>query len=151
MALQQAKHQYQSHSIDYEDMFTTLAKRINGGDTVKYHSLLDGLKKEFEKYKVLTIENIKSITGTDIHYKGEQWKINRVKETTTTYEFLLSKEWLIGAPVQIKMVLSRVPSGRVYTLTNDENGSYQRIGKEVLKDKTEFLKILVGLTDEVPF
>ena len=136
---------------DYEDMFAALAQRINGGDTAKYHSLLDGLRKEFESYKVLTIENIKSITGTDIHYKGEQWKINRVKETTTTYEFLLDKEWLIGAPVQIKMVLSRVPSGRVYTLTNDENGAYQRIGKEVLKDKNEFLKRLVSLTDELPF
>ncbi len=93
---------------DWEDMYTTLAKRINGGDTAKYHSLLDGLRKEFEKYKVLTIDNVKSITGTDIHYKGEKWKINGVKETTTSYEFLLSKEWLIGAPTQMKMVLNRV-------------------------------------------
>jgi hypothetical protein len=136
---------------DYEDMFTTLAQRINGGNTTKYHTLLDGLRKEFESYKVLTIENAKSITGTDIHYKGEQWKINRVKETSTTYEFLLSKEWIIGAPVQIKMVLSRVPSGRVYTLTNDENGAYRNVGKGLLKDKNEFLKVLVELTDELPF
>jgi hypothetical protein len=136
---------------DWEDMYTALAKRINGGDTTKYHSLLDGLKKEFESYKILTIDNVKSITGTNIHYKGEQWKINGVKETTTSYEFLLSKEWLIGAPVQMKMVLSRVPSGRVYTLQNELTGNYQRVGKEFLKDKNEFLKILVGLTDEVPF
>ena len=52
---------------DYEDMFTVLAQRINGGDTAKFHSLLDGLKKEFESYKVLTIENIESIAGTSIH------------------------------------------------------------------------------------
>jgi hypothetical protein len=136
---------------DWVDMYTTLAQRINGGNTTKYHSLLDGLRKEFESYKLLTIENAKSITGTDIHYKGEQWKINRVKETNTTYEFLLSKEWIIGAPVQIKMVLSRVMDGRVYTITNNENGAYQRVGKELLKDKTEFLKVLVGLTDELPF
>jgi len=151
MALQQAKLEYQSHSIDYEDMFTTLAKRINGGNTTKYHSLLDGLKKEFESYKVLTIENIESIAGTYAHYKGAEWKIIGVEKTTTTYNFTLVREWFIGSETEIKMVLSRVPSGRVYTLTNDENGSYQRIGKEALKDKTEFLKILVGLTDEVPF
>jgi hypothetical protein len=149
MALDQAKHQYRSHSMDYEDMFTALAKRINGGS--KYDSLLDRLKMEFMDYKILTIDNVKSITGTDIHYKGEEWKINGVKETNTTYEFLLSKEWLIGAPTQIKMILSRVQEGRVYSLHNDTNGMIQRVGKELLKDKNEFLKVLVGLTDEVPF
>ena len=136
---------------DYEDMFTVLAQRINGGDTAKFHSLLDGLKKEFESYKVLTIENIESIAGTSIHYKGEEWTLKTVERTTTTYNFLIVKDFIWPGDIEIKMVLSRVPSGRVYTLTNDENGSYQRIGKEVLKDKTEFLKILVGLTDEVPF
>jgi hypothetical protein len=136
-------------SIDNANMALNLAQRING--EVRYKSLLDRLKKEFMEYKLLTIENIESITGTDIHYKGEGWKINRVKETNTTYEFLLSKEWLIGAPIQIKMVLSRVMDGRVYTLTNDENGAYQRVGKELLKDKNEFLKALVSLTDELPF
>jgi hypothetical protein len=113
---------------------------------------LDGLKKEFEKYKVLTIQNAKSLAGTDIHYKGENWKVNVVKETNTTYEFFLDREWFPpAAPEQIKMVLSRVPKGRVYTLHNDNSGAFQRVGKEVLKDKNEFLKVLVGLTDELPF
>jgi len=136
---------------DYEDMFTTLAQRINGGNTTKYETLLDRLKREFEGYKVLTIVHAKSIEGTDIHYKGEKWKINRVKETSTTYEFLLDKEWLIGAPTQMKMVLSRVPDGSVYTIHNEWTGTYGYVKKEVLRDKNEFLKRLVSLTDEVPF
>ncbi len=135
---------------DYEDMFTALAQRINGGDTAKYHSLLDRLKMEFMDYKILTIENVKSLTGTDIHYKGEKWKVNLVKETNTTYEFLLDKEWLIGAPTQMKMVLNRVADGRVYTIQSMENGNYKHLGRELLKDKTEFLKVLVELT-ESPF
>jgi hypothetical protein len=134
---------------DYEDMFTKLAQRINGGS--KYETLLDRLKEEFMNYKLLTIDNVKSITGTDIHYKGEEWKINGVKETMTTYEFLLSKEWIIGAPTQLKMILNRVPDGRVYTIQNEENGSYRHLGRELLKDKNEFIKVLVGLTDELPF
>jgi len=133
---------------DWEDMYTTLAQRINGG---RYsHSILDRLKKEFMDYKILTIENVKSLTGTDIHYKGEKWKVNLVRETTTLYEFLLDKEWLIGAPMQMKMVLNRVADGRVYTIQNMENGNYRHLGRELLKDKTEFLKVLVELT-ESPF
>jgi hypothetical protein len=134
---------------DYEDMFTALAKRINGG--AKYDSLLDRLKREFMDYKVLTIENIESIAGTNIHYKGDEWKIKTVERTSTTYNFLLSREWFIGTPTEMKMVLNRVQEGRVYSLYNDTNGAYHRVGKEVLKDKTEFLKVLVGLTDELPF
>ena len=152
MALDQAKLQYQSHSIDLQNMYDTLAKRINGGNS--YDTLLDGLKKEFEGYSILTIENANTLTGMNIHYKGEGWKINRVKETNTTYEFLLSKEWLIGAPVQIKMVLSRVPMAgkltKVYSLHNDSNGEWVGIGKELLRDKNEFLKQMIGLTD-TPF
>ena len=149
MALEQAKLEYQSHSIDLQNMYDTLSRRINGGNG--YNSLLDGLKKEFEGYSILTIENVKSLTGMDIHYKGEGWKINRVKETNTTYEFLLDKEWLIGAPVQIKMILSRVPMAgkltKVYSLHNDSNGQWVGIGKELLRDKNEFLKQMIGLTD----
>lgn len=149
MALEQAKLEYQSHSIDLQNMYDTLSRRINGGNG--YNSLLDGLKKEFEGYSILTIENVKSLTGMDIHYKGEGWKINRVKETNTTYEFLLDKEWLIGAPIQIKMILSRVPMAgkltKVYSLHNDSNGQWVGIGKELLRDKNEFLKQMIGLTD----
>lgn len=149
MALEQAKLEYQSHSIDLQNMYDTLSRRINGGNG--YNSLLDKLKTEFEGYSILTIENVKSLTGMDIHYKGEGWKINRVKETNTTYEFLLDKEWLIGAPVQIKMVLSRVPmAGRltkVYSLQNDSNGEWVGIGKELLRDKNEFLKQMLSLTE----
>lgn len=148
MALEQAKLEYQSHSIDLQNMYDTLSRRINGGNS---NSLLDRLKEEFEGYSILTIQNVKSLTGTDIHYKGEAWKINRVKETNTTYEFLLDKEWLIGAPVQIKMVLSRVPMAgkltKVYSLHNDSNGGWVGIGKELLRDKNEFLKQMIGLTD----
>jgi hypothetical protein len=100
---------------------------------------------------VLTIENIESVAGTNIHYKGEEWKIKTVERTSTTYNFLLVREWFIGSPLEIKMVLNRVQEGRVYTLHNDSSGMIQRVGKGVLKDKNEFLKVLVGLTDEVPF
>jgi hypothetical protein len=134
---------------DYEDMYGILSKRINGG--AKYDSLLDRLKREFMDYKILTIENIESIAGTNVHYKGDEWKIKTVERTSTTYNFLLSREWFIGTPTEMKMVLNRVQEGRVYTLHNDTNGAYQRVGKELLKDKNEFLKVLVGLTDELPF
>ena len=148
MAIQQAKMNFDKALSDYQ--MDLLSRRINGGSP----NLLGRLKKEFEGYSILTIENVKSLTGTDIHYKGEGWKINRVKETNTTYEFLLSKEWLIGAPVQIKMVLSRVPMAgkltKVYSLHNDSNGEWVGIGKELLRDKNEFLKQMVGLTD-APF
>jgi hypothetical protein len=133
---------------DYEDIFTALAQRINGGNT---DVLLDRLKKEFMDYKILTIENIESVAGTKIHYKGDEWKIGSVERTSTTYNFLLVREWIIGAPEQIKMVLNRVQEGRVYTLHNDSNGMIQRVGKSVLTDKNEFLKVLVSLTDELPF
>jgi hypothetical protein len=135
-------------SIDNANMALNLAKRINGGNG---NNLLDRLKDEFQNYSILTIENANTLTGTDIHYKGEGWKINRVKETNTTYEFLLSKEWLIGAPIQIKMVLSRVPMAgkltKVYSLHNDSNGGWVGIGKELLRDKNEFLKQMLSLTD----
>lgn len=138
-------------SIDNANMALNQAQRISGWDS---SSLLDMLKDEFKNYSILTIENVKSLTGMDIHYKGEAWKINRVKETNTTYEFLLSKEWLIGAPVQIKMILSRVPMAgkltKVYSLQNDSNGEWVGIGKELLRDKNEFLKQMIGLTD-TPF
>ena len=147
-AIQQAKMNFDKALSDYQ--MDLLSRRINGGSP----NLLGRLKKEFEGYSILTIENVKSLTGMDIHYKGEGWKINRVKETNTTYEFLLSKEWLIGAPVQIKMVLSRVPMAgkltKVYSLHNDSNGEWVGIGKELLRDKNEFLKQMIGLTD-TPF
>jgi hypothetical protein len=145
IAIQQAKMNFDKALSDYQ--MDLLSRRINGGSP----NLLGRLKKEFEGYSILTIENVKSLTGTDIHYKGEGWKINRVKETNTTYEFLLSKEWLIGAPVQIKMILSRVPMAgkltKVYSLQNDSNGEWVGIGKELLRDKNEFLKQMIGLTD----
>jgi hypothetical protein len=147
-AIQQAKMNFDKALEDYQ--MDLLSRRINGGSP----NLLGRLKKEFEGYSIITIENVKSLTGMDIHYKGEGWKINRVKETNTTYEFLLSKEWLIGAPVQIKMVLSRVPMAgkltKVYSLQNDSNGEWVGIGKELLRDKNEFLKQMIGLTD-TPF
>jgi hypothetical protein len=128
---------------DYEDMYAILSQRINGG---RYsNSILDRLKEEFMNYKLLTIENIESIAGTNIHYKGIEWNIRSVERTSTTYEFLLIGEW------PVRMVLNRVEEGRVYTLHNDDSGAYQRVGRELLKDKNEFLKVLVGLTDELPF
>jgi hypothetical protein len=130
-------------SIDNANMALNLAKRINGGHN--YDTLLDKLKREFMNYKLLTIENIESIAGTNIHYKGIEWNIRSVERTSTTYEFLLIGEW------PVRMVLNRVEEGRVYTLHNDDSGAYQRVGKELLKDKNEFLKALVSLTDELPF
>jgi hypothetical protein len=152
MALDQAKLQYQSHSIDLQNMYDTLAKRINGGNS--YDTLLDGLKKEFEGYSILTIENANTLTGTSIHYKGIEWKIVSVERTSTTYNFVLVREYLIGSNEEIKMVLSRVPMAgkltKVYSLHNDSNGEWVGIGKELLRDKNEFLKQMIGLTD-TPF
>ena len=134
---------------DYEDMYGVLSKRINGG--AKYDSLLDRLKREFMDYKILTIENIESIAGTKTYYKGIEWNIKTVERTSTTYEFLLVREYIMMPDTEIKMILNRVQEGRVYTLHNDNSGAFQRVGKELLKDKTEFLKTLVFLTDEIPF
>ena len=134
---------------DYEDMFTALAKRINGGS--KYDGLLDRLKKEFMDYKLLTIENIESIAGTEIHYKGNKFFVDSVERTSTTYNFIVRKHYFIGADTDTKMILNRVQEGRVYTIHNDSSGMIQRVGKELLKDKNEFLKVLVELTDELPF
>jgi hypothetical protein len=139
-------------SIDNANMALNQAQRISGWDS---SSILDYLKKEFEGYSILTIENANTLTGMDIHYKGEAWKINRVKETNTTYEFLLSKEWIPPtAPIQLKMILSRVPMAdklpKVYSLWVDSNGQWVGIGKELLRDKNEFIKQMLSLTD-VPF
>jgi hypothetical protein len=136
-------------SIDNANMALNQAQRISGWDS---SSILDYLKKEFENYSILTIENANTLTGMDIHYKGEAWKINRVKETNTTYEFLLSKEWIPpAAPMQLKMILSRVPMAgkltKVYSLHNDSDGQWVGIGKELLRDKNEFLKQMLSLTD----
>ena len=136
-------------SIDNANMALNQAQRISGWDS---NSLLDMLKNEFEGYSILTIQNVKSLTGMDIHYKGEAWKINRVRETNTTYEFLLDKEWIPpAAPIQLKMILSRVPMAgkltKVYSLHNDSDGEWVGIGKELLRDKNEFLKQMLSLTD----
>ena len=136
-------------SIDNANMALNQAQRISGWDS---SSILDYLKKEFENYSILTIENANTLTGMDIHYKGEAWKINRVRETNTTYEFLLDKEWIPpAAPMQLKMILSRVPMAgkltKVYSLHNDSDGQWVGIGKELLRDKNEFLKQMLSLTD----
>jgi hypothetical protein len=135
----------------YDRMGIDLAKIINGGNTTKYETLLDRLKEEFMNYKLLTIENIESIAGSEVHYKGNKFFVDSVERTSTSYNFIVRKHYFIGADTETKMVLSRVPDGRVYTLTNDENGAYRNVGKVLLKDKTEFLKELVELTDELPF
>ena len=149
MALQQAKLEYQSHSIDLQNMYDTLAKRINGGNG--YNSLLDKLKEEFEGYNILTIENIESIAGTEVHYKGNKFFVDSVEMTSTTYDLIVRKHYFIGEDTEIKMVLSRVPMAgkltKVYSLHNDSNGEWVGIGKELLRDKNEFLKQMIGLTD----
>jgi hypothetical protein len=149
MALQQAKLEYQSHSIDLQNMYDTLSRRINGGNG--YNSVLDRLKDEFQNYSILTIENVETLIGTSVHYKGIEWNILNVETTSTTYNFLIVREYLIGSNEEIKMVLSRVPMGgeskKIYALQNDTNGRWVGIGKELLRDKNEFLKQMVGLTD----
>ena len=149
MALEQAKLEYQSHSIDLQNMYDTLSRRINGGNG--YNSVLDRLKDEFQNYSILTIENVETLIGTSIHYKGIEWNILNVETTSTTYNFLIVREYLIGANEEIKMILSRVPMGgeskKIYSLQNDTNGRWVGIGKELLRDKNEFLKQMVGLTD----
>jgi hypothetical protein len=135
-------------SIDNANMALNQAQRISGWDS---SSILDYLKKEFEGYSILTIENANTLTGTSVHYKGIEWNIVSVERTSTTYNFLIVREYLIGANEEIKMVLSRVPMAgkltKVYSLQNDSNGEWVGIGKELLRDKNEFLKQMVGLTD----
>jgi hypothetical protein len=124
------------------------AQRISGRDS---SSILDYLKNEFENYSILTIENANTLTGTSVHYKGIEWNIVSVERTSTTYNFLIVREYLIGANEEIKMVLSRVPMAgkltKVYSLQNDSNGEWVGIGKELLRDKNEFLKQMLSLTD----
>jgi hypothetical protein len=135
-------------SIDNANMALNQAQRISGRDS---SSILDYLKNEFENYSILTIENANTLTGTSVHYKGIEWNIVSVERTSTTYNFLIVREYLIGANEEIKMVLSRVPMAgkltKVYSLQNDSNGEWVGIGKELLRDKNEFLKQMVGLTD----
>jgi hypothetical protein len=135
-------------SIDNANMALNQAQRISGRDS---SSILDYLKKEFENYSILTIENANTLTGTSVHYKGIEWNIVSVERTSTTYNFVLVREYLIGANEEIKMILSRVPMGgeskKIYALQNDTNGRWVGIGKELLRDKNEFLKQMVGLTD----
>ena len=135
-------------SIDNANMALNQTQRISGWDSSR---ILDYLKNEFENYSILTIENANTLTGTSVHYKGIEWNIVSVERTSTTYNFLIVREYLIGANEEIKMVLSRVPmagkSTKVYSLQNDSNGEWVGIGKELLRDKNEFLKQMVGLTD----
>ena len=147
-AIQQAKMNFDKALSDYQ--MDLLSRRINGGSP----NLLGRLKKEFEGYSILTIENANTLTGMNIHYKGVEWKIVSVERTSTTYNFVLVREYLIGSNEEIKMILSRVPmageSIKAYTLQNDTNGRWVGIGKELLRDKNEFLKQMIGLTD-APF
>jgi hypothetical protein len=144
-AIQQAKMNFDKALEDYQ--MDLLSRRINGGG----NNVLDRLKDEFEGYSILTIENANTLTGTSVHYKGIEWNIVSVERTSTTYNFLIVREYLIGANEEIKMILSRVPMAgkltKVYSLQNDSNGEWVGIGKELLRDKNEFLKQMVGLTD----
>jgi hypothetical protein len=135
-------------SIDNANMALNQAQRISGWDS---SSILDYLKNEFENYGILTIQNANTLAGTSVHYKGIEWKIVSVERTSTTYNFLLVREYIMTADLEIKMVLSRVPMAgkltKVYSLHNDSDGQWVGIGKELLRDKNEFLKQMVGLTD----
>jgi hypothetical protein len=135
-------------SIDNANMALNQAQRISGWDS---SSVLDYLKNEFENYGILTIQNANTLAGTSVHYKGIEWKIVSVERTSTTYNFLLVREYIMTADLEIKMVLSRVPMAgkltKVYSLHNDSDGQWVGIGKELLRDKNEFLKQMVGLTD----
>ena len=135
-------------SIDNANMALNQAQRISGWDSSR---VLDYLKNEFENYGILTIQNANTLAGTSVHYKGIEWKIVSVERTSTTYNFLLVREYIMTADLEIKMVLSRVPMAgkltKVYSLHNDSDGQWVGIGKELLRDKNEFLKQMVGLTD----
>lgn len=125
-----------------------LSKRINGGDT---DTLLDRLKREFESKRILTIQNVESLAGTELEYKGHRFYIDSVEVTSTTYNFMISKKYFIGADVELKMVLSRVAEGNGYSILNDSYGTFRNLNKDTLKNKTEFLKVLAELADELPF
>ncbi len=138
---------------DYEDMFTALAQRINGGG--KYDSLLDRLKDEFEKKGVLTIKNYDKLINAQVEYRiGERWKVVNVKESNTTYYFELESR--SGPEIEeITIGLNRVPMAgkrvELYNLWNTTNGNWVGIGKEVIKNVSSLMVRMVELTDEVPF
>jgi hypothetical protein len=125
-----------------------LSKRINGGNT---DTLLDRLKREFESKRILTIENVESLAGSELQYKGNKFYIDSVERTNTTYNFMVSKKYFIGADVEVKMILSRVAEGNGYTILNDRYGTFRNIDKAILKNKMEFIKVLAELADELPF
>ncbi len=125
-----------------------LAKRINGGNV---DTLLDRLKREFESKRILTIQNVESLAGTELEYKGHRFYIDSVEVMSTTYNFMVSKKYFIGADVELKMVLSRVAEGNGYSILNDSYGTFRNLNKDILKNKTEFLKVLAELAEELPF
>lgn len=135
---------------DYEDMYLSLSKRINGGNP---HGLLDRLKKEFQSKRILTIKNFDSLIGARMEWNGDSWKVESVEETTTGYYFVLNRI-NVNEGMDIRMGLSRVPMAghnvEVYNLFNETYGGWVGVGKEVLRNKDTLMRRMIELT-ELPF
>ena len=145
IAIQQAKWDLDKAITDYQiDMIT---KRINGGS----QPVLDRLKEEFEKKSLLTIENYDKLVNCAMQVGEEKWKVVDVKETNTTYYFVI-KRMDVFFNNEVKIGLNRVPMGgertKLYNLFNDTNGNWVGIGKNFIKSKDEFIKKLIELTNE---
>lgn len=144
MALEQAKLEYQSHSIDLQNMYTTLAKRINGGGEMDLEAQKD---KFYKENKILTIQNYKNLVGERYHYRGEEWRIVDVTETPTLYTIHTTGPILNLYTIE----LSRVADKRGgYSLTNMEFGTTCRVDKDIIRSKGAFIRKIGDVTD-LPF
>lgn len=146
IAINQAKMDLDRAITDLQ--LQQLTKRINGGS----QNVLDRLKEEFDKKSLLTIENYDKLVNHAMQVgSGEKWKVVDVKETNTTYYFVIKRMDVFFNNL-VKIGLNRVPMGgnsmKLYNLFNDENGNWVGIGKNFIKNKDEFIRKLIELTNE---
>ena len=148
IAIQQAKSTFDKAITDYQ--LEQLTKRVNGGA----QPVLDRLRDEFEKKSLLTIENYDKLVNCAMQISsGEKWKVVDVTETSTTYYFIIRRvDGTTFGNLNVKIGLNRVPMGgertKLYNLFNVENGNWVGIGKTFIKNKDEFIRKLIELTNE---
>jgi hypothetical protein len=156
MALEQAKLQYQSHSIDLKDIYDTLSKRINGG-TDSLYADLDAQIAKVNGIKPIQFKNPEKLNGK-IDSRGESYEIQFVgrsltlKEDNWTWEIRGIKS---GAPYGYENTLSilKYPKREGYaTMITDSYG--QTKTTEVILDSLYnmnfMIQQLISLT-ELPF
>jgi hypothetical protein len=103
--------------------------------------------KFYKENKILTIKNFESLKGERYHYRGEEWRIVDIIETSTIYTIHttgpITNLWT--------MELSRVEDKMGgYSLTNMEYGTTVRLDKDVIRNKGTFIRKICDVTD-LPF